>query len=86
MDNTGNVCGGQGQFGHRENHTGGINWVVSTIAGSPKFPALIMAQADAAQFSIPDGLTMDTNGNLYVVDLNNNTIRKMIPVGTNWSA
>src|ERR1035437_3489365 len=37
-----------------------------------------------AQFYLPEGIAMDTHGNLYVADYGNNTIRKVAPVGTNW--
>lgn len=37
-----------------------------------------------AQFHTPTGVTMDTNGNLYVVDNFWNTVRKVAPTGTNW--
>jgi len=37
-----------------------------------------------AQFYLPEGITVDTHGNLYVADYGNNTIRKVTPVGTNW--
>ena len=38
----------------------------------------------AAQFTSPSGLTIDSNGNLYVVDAGNQLIRKVSPVGSNW--
>src|SRR5665811_1908036 len=37
-----------------------------------------------AQFYLPEGITVDTHGNLYVADYGNNTIRKVALVGTNW--
>lgn len=37
--------------------------------------------ATAAQFSGPDGLTFDSNGNLYVADFGNNVIRKINTAG-----
>jgi sugar lactone lactonase YvrE len=62
----------------------GTNWVVSTIAGT----ALIGSSDDgtngSAQFNSPSGITVDANGNLYVADSGNNTIRKVTPMGTNW--
>jgi len=54
--------------------------MVSTFAGSG-------TQGDddgvgtAAQFSNPQGLTIDASGNLYVADKNNNVIRKITPAG-----
>lgn len=49
--------------------------IVSTVAGSSQ------GNTDgigvAAQFDSPTGICVDTNGNLYVADLGNNTIRKI---------
>jgi len=38
----------------------------------------------AAQLYRPEGVAVDTNGNLYVADNDENTIRKVAPAGTNW--
>jgi len=38
----------------------------------------------AARFAWPFGTAVDTNGNVYVADRYNHTIRKVTPVGTNW--
>jgi streptogramin lyase len=63
----------------------GTNWVVSTIAGLAGNPP---GSADGtnsdARFYYPYGVAVDTNGNIYVTDFDNNTIRKVTPVGTNW--
>ena len=45
------------------------------------------ARADGtntAQFYTPTALAVDTNGNVYVADEQNDTIRKLTPLGTNW--
>lgn len=59
--------------------------LVTTLAGSPNNSS---GSADgtngAAQFQQPDGIALDSAGNLYVADWGNNTIRKVAPVGTNW--
>jgi hypothetical protein len=64
----------------------GTNWVVTTIAGTPGL--LNYGSADGtnqgAQFFLPSGIAVDSSSNLYVADGNNNTIRKIVPVGTNW--
>jgi len=61
----------------------GTNWVVTTIAGDGN-----IGHADGtnlhAQFNFPADVALDKDGNLYVSDQSNNTIRKMTPVGTNW--
>ncbi|MGO8925394.1 MAG: hypothetical protein ACLQU3_00505 [Limisphaerales bacterium] len=38
----------------------------------------------AARFANPLGVAVGTNGNVYVADTANNTIREVMPVGTNW--
>ena len=62
--------------------------VVTTLAGSPQFnPAgrALIGSADgtgsAAQFYSPEGLAVDSAGNLYVGDDNNFTIRKVTSAG-----
>jgi hypothetical protein len=73
-----------------DNHTirelvlSGTNWVVSTIAGKAKNPGFTDGTNLAAQFDYPAGITVETNGNLYVSDTDNETIRELTPVGTNW--
>jgi sugar lactone lactonase YvrE len=62
----------------------GTNWVVTTIAGTPaSFGGNDGTNANA-RFDFPAGITVDTNGNLYVADFYNSTIRKVTPAGTNW--
>ena len=59
------------------------NWVTTTIAGSAGSPhGSPDGTNSAAQFYNPCGVTVDTNGNLYVADTYNRTIRKIAPVGT----
>lgn len=62
----------------------GANWVTTTIAGTPENPGFTDGTNSAAQFFYPSGITVDTNGNLYVSDTDNSTIREITPVGTNW--
>jgi NHL repeat len=61
----------------------GTNWVVTTIAGNGT-----IGSADGtnkqARFNFPAGVALDKDGNLYVSDQSNYTIRKMTPIGTNW--
>ena len=62
----------------------GTNWVVTTIAGSPGGYGSADGTNSAARFHGPEGLAVDSSGNLYVADLVNCTIRKVSPAGTNW--
>jgi sugar lactone lactonase YvrE len=61
----------------------GTNWVVTTIAGNGNIGSANGTNKQA-QFNFPAGLALDKDGNLYVSDQSNYTIRKMTPVGTNW--
>ena len=62
----------------------GTNWVVSTIAGQAGNWGSADGTDGSASFSQPEGIVMDGNGNLFVTDTDNDTVRKMTPVGTNW--
>lgn len=54
---------------------------VTTFAGKPGHPGSTDGVGAEAGFRNPWGLTTDTNGNLYVADLSNDTIRKITPAG-----
>jgi hypothetical protein len=62
----------------------GTNWVVTTLAGLGGHSGANDGTGSAGRFNIPAAVAVDTNGNLYVADFNNETIRKVTPVGTNW--
>jgi len=62
----------------------GTNWVVTTLAGLARNPGSADGTGNAARFSGPFDVAVDSAGNLYVADGGNNIIRKVIPVGTNW--
>lgn len=53
--------------------------VVSTIAGSTA--GFTDGTGISAHFNSPSGITVDSQGNLYVVDSNNHSIRKITPDG-----
>jgi hypothetical protein len=57
------------------------NWVVTTIAGG-KFKGTTDGTNGGAEFSFPESIAVDTNGNLFVADTD--AIREIVPVGTNW--
>ena len=62
----------------------GTNWVVTTIAGLAYNSGSADGTNSDARFYYPTGVAVDTNGNVFVTDMSNNTIRKLTPVGTNW--
>jgi DNA-binding beta-propeller fold protein YncE len=51
--------------------------VVTTLAGGA-FPGYYDSTGTAAFFDNPMGVATDASGNVYVTDLNNNKIRKII--------
>jgi len=57
---------------------------VTTIAGQIGVKGSADGVGTNASFNLPNGIAVDTNGNLYVADEFNDTIRKITPVGTNW--
>lgn len=55
--------------------------VVSTLAGQALVIGAANGTGTGAQFSYPSGVTVDSTGNIYVADFNNDTIRKITPAG-----
>ncbi|MFN3587967.1 MAG: hypothetical protein ACK4UP_01210, partial [Spirosomataceae bacterium] len=53
--------------------------VVTTIAGSTE--GFADGVSTSAQFNIPFGMTLDTQGNIYVADYNNHRVRKITSAG-----
>jgi streptogramin lyase len=62
----------------------GTNWGVTTLAGLAGSLGGADGPGSAARFARPAGVAVDTNGNVYVADYLNDTIRKVAPAGTNW--
>src|SRR5439155_5883794 len=54
----------------------GTNWVVTTLGGAPGIWGSADGRGSTARFSNPNGVAVDTAGNLYVADFYLNTIRK----------
>ncbi|MCI0540547.1 MAG: hypothetical protein L0Z50_35555 [Verrucomicrobiales bacterium] len=57
---------------------------VTTLAGLAGTPGSADGMGSAARFNFPFGVGVDNSGNVYVGDSDNNTIRKVTPVGTKW--
>jgi serine/threonine protein kinase/sugar lactone lactonase YvrE len=52
-------------------------WRVSLLAGQPGVSGSADGAASDARFQSPGGIAVDTDGNVYVADTGNNTIRKI---------
>ena len=55
--------------------------IVSTLAGTPGVAGYVDATGGAAKFALPQGIAIDSGGNLYVADNLNNCVRKVTPAG-----
>jgi sugar lactone lactonase YvrE len=55
--------------------------VVSTVAGTPGVPGLQNGPAGASRFARPQGIAIDSAGNLYVADSLNNVLREVTSAG-----
>ena len=55
--------------------------VVTTLAGTDLVDGFADGTGSAARFNYPYGVAVDSSGNVYVTDSNNNTIRKVTPGG-----
>jgi sugar lactone lactonase YvrE len=62
----------------------GTNWQVSTIAGSPTNSGSADGSGTVATFTYPQGISVDSAGNVYVADGDGQTIRKVTRAGTDW--
>jgi streptogramin lyase len=54
----------------------GTNWIVTTLAGQPGSVGTNDGTGGAAQFDAPGAVAMDKAGDLYVADVQNNSIRR----------
>ncbi|MEO6924108.1 MAG: hypothetical protein ABI142_09800, partial [Bryocella sp.] len=55
--------------------------VVTTLAGTAGSIGSTDGTGSAARFDLPGGVALDSNGNVYVADTYNSTIRKITPAG-----
>jgi hypothetical protein len=62
----------------------GANWVVTTIAGLVGIAGSSDGIGNGARFNSPTGIAAGRDGNLYVADQGNNTIRRVSPAGAYW--
>jgi sugar lactone lactonase YvrE len=79
VDSVGNVY-----FTDTDNHTIGkatSSGVVTTLAGSAGQIGSVDGIGSAARFWYPEGVAVDSAGNVYVADSGNDTIRKVTPAG-----
>jgi sugar lactone lactonase YvrE len=82
VDSTGNVyVADSGNNTIRKMTPVGTNWVVSTLAGLPGSFGPDDGTGSAARFWNPQGVAVDSAGNVYVADVGSDTIRKVTPAG-----
>jgi sugar lactone lactonase YvrE len=58
-----------------------VGRVVTTLAGQPGTAGNTDGNGTDARFWNPEGLTLDSDGNIYVADTGNNTVREITPMG-----
>ncbi len=61
-----------------------VSYTVCTIAGLPSATGASDGTNDSAQFTYPDGIGLDSAGNIFLSDEGTHTIRKLTHAGTNW--
>jgi kumamolisin len=56
-------------------------YTIINLAGSAGVTGSANGTGSAATFDYPSGIALDSSGNLYIADYNNNSIRKVTPAG-----
>src|SRR5881396_308553 len=56
-------------------------YAFTNFAGLPGSPGNVDGTGSAARFNNPNGVAVDSAGNVYVADEGNSTIRKITPAG-----
>ena len=80
------LCGGHGQWNYSGNHT-----CRPRLGGQHHFRSGGKSRqrrrpGDQCPVQYPEGVAVDTSGNLFVADEGDDTIREIMPVGTNWAS
>ena len=57
------------------------NYTITTFAGPVEIPGAIDGTGSAARFYYPNGVAVDSSGNVYVADTDNHIIRKITAAG-----
>ena len=63
----------------------GTNWVTTTIAGQPQIYGILDGLGTNTLFYVPAGIAVDANTNIFVTDNYGMVVRKLTPVGNDWS-
>jgi len=79
VDGSGNIYAAD--FGNDTIREITASGVVTTLAGKAGQAGSSDGTGSAALFKTPEGVAVDTSGNLYVVDTGNDTVRKIAPGG-----
>lgn len=77
-------CGGGGGSSSSSGSSPTPTWQLSLLAGSTSGAGNLDGMGSVASFTHPGGVAKDAQGNFYVTDSDNCTIRKMVQNGSTW--